>query len=1723
MKRYLFVTFLVFIACEFAYSQKTVVEVNEMAISGNNRVDIAQPKITSSCDNKVKVETSKIRVELHYEPTKAVNFKFTLKALDFKGEIIRGCFSNEGYELTVSDKTQLAVFEYDLSKSILSESLQVDKVQLIPIITQSVNASIRFEVEYSQSVYFRNPSNLKLPPPSILKPIVDEKNINLGWEYVFPFTKYEVDILKLHNTSSAIENENSIKTDLDWTKAISIEFDVNNVLDINSKIITTHNFSTSINQGTGYYAWRVRPIGNYFESGIGNSKNWGEWSKSEEGEKELKREKLEDNYFYYEDPNQNINYSNSKIFTEENKVKEVQTFADGLNNVRQTRTHLSSTNTTIAVQNINDYNGRQAIQSLPIPIKDEKKKYSPVLLSNSAEYSAANFDKSEKLQADKVDNNPVLSYYEGNPNANIPEAELIPFSQTTYYDDPLNRVKQEGGPGEMMRIKNADNTKNRNKKYYYGVASESEIVRLFGDKAPLPNTVNKVIQEDANGVSTISYIGPGDKVLATCLSFSDKSTNVGSLQKLDKIEEGGFQQVHLLDNNEMHEWGYSSSKRFVILSDNTDVTIDYSVDNPTLFADCAKVKVNCNYGLEIALFKVDDKSSGRELKSYSLVKITEEKNGLAAPIVQTLSKGTYIVEKRLILGKPTVDIEQVTKDVGMLVRPIPELTKALLYSVTCKKQVPEFQNSLKELRSLFKNKDLSNMNRIFSDKIRASLRDSVNIFIEKYKEEVNKEGFSYELFYKDGGIYRVLPENSTVKADLVEMKTPCCRVIVPVRWIRRFDTNQPPYIQSSVAGELAKPMDVVEVEDRDGKYDFMPDFEGYAIAYFRDCEALNGTKGSFRQYMNGWEQPGLFNYMVYHMLTDRLKPYVDNSIVEQQKEKGQIVTIKSNEDQQKSYDCEGKEIDNSWLNGVYDTKKLFNCWENQLKILASAKGCTDFVLETDLEKNVNIAQEFDKQKNGDKSVFDGAVNKVWKSMSWGSKIFMGFGGKRRLRKKISKKIRAVSADPAAEGVDVNADVFDGNIAKAFLDCAGYSFAKIATPYDAKPLNEDLDSKFAYEELNDVKPFRYKLAQGDFAKDYFTITSSHRRENTQINSKLQRPDVDFAYVPLADWKVSKSDKDGKLVGAHLLPRIKNPIYAFKYYEYPEEGFKETQEFETNNCYTDPNDCYTMDKDNYYDKAPVTGGFKKVSCCGVGQDNSVCYTDFNYPNIDILYKPNDPRFTISGDKKARYIVNDFDGGGRMKCPYDHMVWSSGQRYSFYTLLNKMYPKGVDPEAEKQREQDEADYLGFELNTEKSYDCNYLKTPYEWYMLPDEDGDITSENPVLIPSTELDEYPLAKTKFEYTMPDGQIKSTISKVEMIVRDQEKGCIEACEMREETFEKKIREMLLKNCYQVDECRGKGEAYDHIVSTEEIKEMVNVLVANCKSQCSVNTFTCSMTDLFRGIKDPKIILGGKPNGVKVNFGIGGMPLNDPRIKNYKDGALDAVANSQIQGSTLVEYDLSKYKEEEFSWFEYTALEQAKNWDFEINLPCKCSSLKLYPQRATEVYMAVKTSKNVEKFNNGDFVRFDDVDFGNGFDNAEIDLCSSLIGSAGDGSRFAIRIYLDGNILGEYSLKSIGAKEEECKVEFPSMVKGVHSVKIEGIGGNSVSCVVGVISLSAKSVTSKSNSREFAPVNPNNFVPKEKYENYNSTIRDLNDPAGGKEDVATPAKNVHVEYDNDKKR
>ena len=76
---------------------------------------------------------------------------------------------------------------------------------------------------------------------------------------------YQIQLMRLYNTSSGTLEEATITALPDWNEALTLE---------------TGSGQTSIDltlaEGSGYYVWRVRPISNRYPGGITDPRNWGE-------------------------------------------------------------------------------------------------------------------------------------------------------------------------------------------------------------------------------------------------------------------------------------------------------------------------------------------------------------------------------------------------------------------------------------------------------------------------------------------------------------------------------------------------------------------------------------------------------------------------------------------------------------------------------------------------------------------------------------------------------------------------------------------------------------------------------------------------------------------------------------------------------------------------------------------------------------------------------------------------------------------------------------------------------------------------------------------------------------------------------------------------------------------------------------------------------------------------------------------------------------------------------------------------------------------------------------------------------------------------------------------------------------------------------------------------------------------------------------------------------
>lgn len=457
------------------------------------------------------------------------------------------------------------------------------------------------------------------------------------------FNNYQFQLLRLYNTDPSYTDPNVIKLNddrnykVDWSKALTIETQSMN-----------KSLTIPITEGTGFYMWRVRGIGNEHRNGSGHHKNLGTWSRvqsniyipvqdpSDPGsywgyykthsatEGENKESIHGENFiFYFNQPDEERNWIHSRVFTESNhdvdeeiKRHESMTFANGLQQVKQTQTKLSSSDNVITSQTVHDFSGRPGLQTIPVPKKttsgnDNEFGYATNFLGN---YTADNFDSDDKENNpdpinDPLNTNSVSSqsydYYtsSGSPIDNLPDAKGYPFTRTLYYQDGSSRVKEQSGVGSEHSIKQVDK---RTQRIVYSSVAEDELLRVFGAEAPSASSVHKVITTDPNDVTSIAYINKEGQTIATCLASDMAADDNSHLLPLDSYTTGSFVVTESVTPNYAPSQFTTSRYYDLYLKTAATVNFDYDLTPKAIQQECGEYCLNCSYFLDIYLIEIDN-------------------------------------------------------------------------------------------------------------------------------------------------------------------------------------------------------------------------------------------------------------------------------------------------------------------------------------------------------------------------------------------------------------------------------------------------------------------------------------------------------------------------------------------------------------------------------------------------------------------------------------------------------------------------------------------------------------------------------------------------------------------------------------------------------------------------------------------------------------------------------------------------------------------------------------------------------------------------------------------------------------------------------------------------------------------------------------------------------------------------------------------------------------
>lgn len=1448
----------------------------------------------------------------------AANFNYVVSfniAAYNANTLVTGVFNTTPYQLIIQNTQPEAVFNLDFSSFAESTSgtdfsftsINISNVQIStpPNITLNTTliSKMRFEVSYNIAYGLDVITGIANPAITITSqpPMVQGKQLTFNWSnngYEFP--DYEFQLLRLFNNySTTATSETNITTTIDWSKALKIETES-----------SATSLTLTMSEGQGFYVWRVRPIGNFYPGGIANALNYSDatWSYSPPNS-QINYITLQSNgttvtvgggytvtsnpnpFFFFQDTDDAINWIYSRTFTEGNRISEEISYANSLQQEKQSQSYLPSKDTTLISQTIPDKTGRPSLKTLPAPVAGGINGYQSTLVQTNMSsilglhlYTSDDYDKDINYKnPTQVDENVTnYKYYSNNnPDLRIPDAQGYPFSRTLYYNDGTERVMEQSGVGQANILGDgtvANGGQGKTVKTYYGSASETELISLFGDEAPDNESVMKTITVDENNTASVTYTSKEGHVIATALSFQDNDNlnvfaplaNEPAASSVTNVSDKVTQNIQI-------DSSFVSTKRVVLLQ-ASPLTLSYSVGCQTLTNACGSPTLNCNYQVQILIHCVENPANSilnLPIQSVSCsTAVTWSDSRLLS-----LAAGTYVIEKILTTTGGGVSTSTVTSTSENQIMPIVSLIKVWLASVNCPAALTYFYNTQLPGLAASLNNSLSNP-------------ETLTAFI-------SNNGIAPTFVYTGQRMFITNGPNGNPSE--VTLESPCCTLNVPV-------TYTPPFTCPSSFTQV----DVNKNGTFDVNYDYFnspqnteyfPDLEGYAVSFLNLVGCTMTPATFYQQYMTGWDNPGDFNMMVYYMLTDEYScsntgaagsagnPAPNGGSVPVTDECGNTTTSPG-------IACDGNGNCNQ-----YQCSNIANCWTKQILALQTFLCSSDFSFNNPM----NPADSADNDSNGNQSVLNDQFDDN----------FSGAPISKRKKKKLAKKVSQIMrdlSDPTTSGASQL--TYSQHIVQDFLQCTGQQFAKILLPEDPCPFPTDADPNGGITTSGATTDNTYSLNYASTAATYLApllytspcnscnnATGCKAMPYTPGRNNFTDPNKLFPPTPMG----GPTPANQKPL-SQLFYGIKDPIYAFKYFTYD----RGRPDLEASSCFSDPNDCYATTSPGgpivvVTDNSTGTPLLKpvKVPCCAIQTNNTYSLTGTPYPftTNNLCGPPVIPTPAINlnydsdnnGINDQKILVNDFCGLGQIVCPYTYEYWNCGQRYTFYTiLLNSLtLPPG-------------------EVNspsTTIALTCEDFTTPNP----PNPTGDLTDGgwNP--------DE--LANWVAWNNIPTGQLGTTAYPYPSIVQyemmQMQQNCLSTCSQRQEQFRSQLLQVLNQKCYIIDGCKQNVD--DNVILTSDIDAIVAQMFSACTTQCPITTYYCPGPEFCRDINTSLTITGPTDSDINIQYGV--STLNDP---NCPQGNCAAYAPYTTTPSPL-------------TFCEQTQWNMAMSWDFDIDIPSKCTT------------------------------------------------------------------------------------------------------------------------------------------------------------------------------------------
>ncbi len=537
---------------------------------------------------------------------------------------------NKSITLNISENSPEQVYQIEIDPSEVLEfsqaNITISSITVTPTapaafvasLKSSIALNVYFDIDYGIDVSGESDISMQ----SMSSPITDNP-VKLKWTNSSTcnenISSYEIQILRLFNTKDAYADEpQAVYAEVDWSKSL---------------VIVTENSNTSLKltltEGTGYYIWRIRPIGNYYEGGFGDSRNYGNWATSAADGDIINLSAIssltttQQKYiFYYKQFDSDKNWIYKRYLSEEAKINEGITYADGLAMPHQTQKKLQEQNKVSTSQSLYDYVGRKGIQTITAPITQTKLAYMDTLVQdkNKNLYGPDDFDSDDRYNkprypvcaGDSVDvpvwenaypmYGAISKYFSNsNPDINVPNAENYPYSRTVY--DKLGRPKKTSLYGYEHHMGLYDETYmlgglQRTVRTYYSAVADSELITVFGDETPADTGIYKIVKVDPNEVPTVTYKTTGGQIIATCM------VNTGDHPLLEDISEVNNTITKEIKGSIQADPYTMIKEQSIVFTDPTiQLDVDYLLNKDEFEANCVTYCSTCDYIVDLYVIR----------------------------------------------------------------------------------------------------------------------------------------------------------------------------------------------------------------------------------------------------------------------------------------------------------------------------------------------------------------------------------------------------------------------------------------------------------------------------------------------------------------------------------------------------------------------------------------------------------------------------------------------------------------------------------------------------------------------------------------------------------------------------------------------------------------------------------------------------------------------------------------------------------------------------------------------------------------------------------------------------------------------------------------------------------------------------------------------------------------------------------------------------------------